>query len=316
MRRFKNVGTFNRNMYVERRASDGNVKYYLVHSYRDKGKIKKIRRYLGLNLSDVKLAKKAAEAGKEVSSLVESLKTEVFKFKLTQNQLEKLNNYDRKISIFHLNPKEWQKFTEEFVYNTNAIEGSTVRKGEVPSILEGRAKNTDELETKGVAKAVAYIRTAKEELSLKFMLKLHSLCFSGSKPFAGKLRAVEVVIRNANGDVIHRGMPAKEVRKALEEMVAWHRLNKGKFKPLVLAAIIHNQFEYIHPFQDGNGRAGRLLLNYILLKSGYPPINIRLEDRARYYQAIQDYGLLHDVKPMLRFLISQYRKTLRQVTPK
>ena len=92
--------------------------------------------------------------------------------------------------------------------------------------------------------------------------------------------------------------------------------DKNKFKPLVLAAIIHNQFEYIHPFQDGNGRVGRLLLNFILLKNNYPPINIALEDRGKYYSSLRDYELIYDIKPMVKFLVDQYKKTLKKVTTK
>ncbi len=54
-----------------------------------------------------------------------------------------------------------------------------------------------------------------------------------------------------------------------------------------LAAVVHNQFEMIHPFQDGNGRVGRILLNNILLKNGLPPLNIELRNRREYYSALQ-----------------------------
>lgn len=85
---------------------------------------------------------------------------------------------------------------------------------------------------------------------------------------------------------------------------------------MVLAAILHNQFERIHPFKDGNGRVGRLLLNFILLKNNYPPINILLEDRAEYYKTLQEYSNKDELKPTLEFLISQYKKTLKKVSTK
>ncbi len=302
-------------MYIEKRKSGINVKYYLVHSYREKGKVKKIRKYLGFNLSKEDLIKKKEQASFHINMLIEGLSTEIFRFRLAKSQIEKLNKYN--IRIFHLDKKQWQKFTEEFVYNTNAIEGSTVRREEIPEIFKNeKAENEEEVETKGVAKAVEYIKETTEDLSIKLILKLHELCFAGSKPFAGKFRDIEVIIRNSEGEIIHQGIPAKELKNVIEEMVSWYKENKSKFKPLVLAAIIHNQFEYIHPFQDGNGRVGRLLLNYLLLKSNYPPINIRLEERKEYYQALQDYNLIQDIRPMLKFLIKQYKKTLKQVTTK
>ena len=99
-------------------------------------------------------------------------------------------------------------------------------------------------------------------------------------------------------------------------MILWHNKNKSKFKPLVLAAIIHNQFEFIHPFQDGNGRVGRLLLNFILLKNKLPPINIAFEDRPEYYMTLQEYQKNQNLKPTVEFLARQYKKTLRKVTTK
>jgi Fic family protein len=234
---------------------------------------------------------------------------------LTRKQLERLNKYD--LSIVHFDKKEWSLFTEEFVYNTNAIEGSAVQRNEVPEILhKPRVDDFEELEAKGVAKAIAYIRTVKDDLSLELMRKLHLLCFERSKSFAGKFRNVEVVIRNTKGEAIHQGVPVAQLQPALIDMIFWYRSNRMKFKPLALAAIIHNQFEHIHPFQDGNGRVGRLLLNFILLKNSYPPINIALEDRAEYYRILQEYQTNHDLKPTMEFLVKQYKKTLRQVTTK
>ena len=94
-------------------------------------------------------------------------------------------------------------------------------------------------------------------------------------------------------------------------MIDWYKKNKNKFKPLILAGIIHNQFENIHPFRDGNGRIGRLLLNFILLKSSYPPINILLEDRGEYYYVLQKYSNDDEIELTIKFLIEQYKKTLK-----
>jgi Fic family protein len=223
----------------------------------------------------------------------------------------------KRLILVTLSKNEWMHFTEEFVYNTNAIEGSTVMLEEVQDILHKTATtDPEEIETKGVAKAIDYIRSSKEDLSLNFILKLHKFCFHGSKDFAGKFRDVEVVIRARNGTVIHAGTPVKYLKTELSNLISWYKLNKNRFKPLVLAAIIHNEFEDIHPFQDGNGRVGRLLLNFILIKNKYPPINILLMDRSEYYKTLQDYQKRNKLLPTLKFLINQYKKTLKQVTTK
>ena len=304
-------------MYVEKRKSGKGVKFYLAHSYRDKGKVEKIRKYLGVNLSkqNLEIARKKAE--KKIIELLEEINTDIFLFSLTKQQIDVLNKYNDKIDVVHLSEKEWKIFTEDFVYNTNAIEGSTVTEDEVPEILsKKKAENEEEIETKGVAKAVEYIRKTKEDVSIKLLLKLHDLCFKRSKSFAGKFRNVNVVVRNSAGHILHAGVPKEELKDYLEDLIVWYKKNKDKFKPLALAGIMHNQFEHIHPFQDGNGRIGRLLLNFILLKHNYPPINIMLEDRMEYYQTLQKYSKQDDIKTTIKFLIKQYNKTLKEVTTK
>jgi len=304
-------------MYVENRKAGKNIKCYLVHSYRDKGKVRKIRKYLGRNLAKEELEKAKNSAKLHILELLEELNTEVFLFTLTKNQIKKLNKFDEKISIVHFDQKAWQQFTEEFVYNTNAIEGSTVQRDEVPEILgKQKASGAEELETKGVAKAVNYIKNAKEDVSIELIKKLHKICFEGSKSFAGQLRSVEVVVRNSRGDILHQGVPFSQLHLALNNMISWYKENKNKFKPLVLAAIMHNQFEYIHPFQDGNGRVGRLFLNFVLLKNKYPPTNISLKNRAEYYLTLQEYQKNRNLKPTVEFLVRQYKKTLSKVTTK
>ena len=113
-------------MYIEKRKVGKSIKYYLVHSYREKDKVEKIRKYLGINLSESELEKRKEETTKVISELLEDINTKIFSFTLSKKQVELLNNYNNKIRILHLSEAEWKKFTEEFVYNTNAIEGSTV----------------------------------------------------------------------------------------------------------------------------------------------------------------------------------------------
>ncbi|MBI2080025.1 Fic family protein [Candidatus Micrarchaeota archaeon] len=86
-----------------------------------------------------------------------------------------------------------------------------------------------------------------------------------------------------------------------------------RYRPLVLAAVVHNQFENIYPFQDGNGRVGRLLLNNILLKHRLPPLNIELKNRSQYYQALQAYEKGHNIRPMLELLLKEYRNLKKTI---
>lgn len=299
-------------MHIEKRKQGNNTKYYLSHSYRVGKKTRKIRHYLGLNLTGQEIEERRAEAEKEIEKQVQA-RTDLLKFSLTRKEIEKLNEYDREIEIVHLDADGWKVFTETFVFNTNAIEGSQVTPEEVHGLLRhhGEATNSDELEALNVAKAVEFVKNTDEKLSPELIRKLHRLCFEGSKKFAGNFRNVEVVIRNAYGEVVHRGIPKEEIMSELEELAHWYNGNAEGLKPLVLAALVHNQFEFIHPFEDGNGRVGRLLLNYVLLRHGYPPINILFEDRGRYYQCLQRYSSEDELEDTLEFLVEQYRKGLR-----
>jgi len=301
-------------MFIEKRKDGKNTKYYLSYSYRTKKGVRKLRKFLGSNLKKKELLELQKKAENEI---IDKVYTDVFNFSLSNTEIERLNLLDKKIKIIHLNKKEWRKFTEKFVFNTNAIEGSTVLEKEVHDILKKKkVTDPDEIETKGVSQALGYIQNTKEDFSLNLIKKLHKLCFEGSKSFSGKFRKVEVIIRTVNGSIVHRGTHVVDLPVALKELISWYKRNKSKFKPLVLATIVHNQFEHIHPFQDGNGRVGRLLLNFVLLKNKYPPINIRLEDRAEYYWCLRKYDKNHDVVPMIKFLIKQYKSSIKGVTTK
>lgn len=304
-------------MYVEKRKIGKNVKYYLVHSYRELGLVKKIRKYLGQNLSEGELKNAKKRAKKQIQKKIKEITVDLFQFSLTKTQIKRLNKYNDKLKIVHLNKEEWEEFTKEFTFNTNAIEGSRVGPDDVAPILKkAYAKGPDEIETKGVAKALHFIRNTKENFSLRLIKKIHQICFRGSKKFAGKLRNVDVGIFDSQGRIVHKGVDHEHLKIALLDLVSWYKENKDKFKPLVLAAIIHNQFEYIHPFEDGNGRVGRLLLNFILIRHNYPPINILLEDRTEYYSVLQEYHKKNHLLPTLKFLIKQYKKTLKFVPTK
>ena len=170
-------------------------------------------------------------------------------------------------------------------------------------------KNQDEIETIEVANAINYLKSIdKKELSLDLIKKLHYLCFNRTKHFAGKFRNVRVIIRDSLGNIIHQGAPAKDVEKLLLELIKWYNKHYKKYPVLVLAGLLHNKFEEIHPFQDGNGRVGRLLLNFVLITNNYPPINIQLKDRKSYYKILRIFDKTGNIDPTIRFLLSQYKK--------
>jgi len=305
-------------MHIEIRTEKEKKKYYLSHSYRQKKKVKKIRIYLGANLSKTELEKKRKKAENEIQKQIKALKVvrDPYHTVLLPKELNELKKLGASgnIKLFHLSEKDWLKFTEAFTYDTNAIEGSTVTEKEVVNILEKNKwpdKAKGEIsETYGVAKAVKYIRKTKDHLSLDLIKELHRIVFENSKSFGGKLRrrGREVVIADRFGNIVHRGAPSSQVVSLLRELIGWYEENRKFYPPLVLAAVVHNQFENIHPFEDGNGRVGRLLLNNILIKHSLPPVNIELENRMEYYATLQAYHTGHDLRPTIELMLKEYKR--------
>ena len=126
-------------------------------------------------------------------------------------------------------------------------------------------------ETYGVSEAIRLVRETKTHVSVELVRQLHHVVFRNSKPFAGEFRkpGQEVAVVDQQGNVIHRGAPSSKVRELLEELVGWYNKNRKRYPPITIACVVHNQFENIHPFLDGNGRVGRLLLVNILLKQAF-----------------------------------------------
>lgn len=311
-------------MELEIRQAGKKRKYYLAHSIREGDKVRKIRRYLGADIPKDKLdllRKRAEEMLKQQIKSYRMIKNPLHKL-LSDRELNLLQTLEAKgeIEIGHLSEKDWLRFTEMFTYDTNAIEGSTIKYDEVKDILEkGKwpidAPKSDISETYGVAEAIKEIRNTKIHLSLDLIKSVHKTIFKNSKEFAGKFRGkgIEVVIRDSLGNIVHVGAPSNRVKGLLNELISWYNKNKNQLPPLVLAAVVHNQFEVIHPFQDGNGRIGRLLLNNILLKCNLPPVNIGLENRREYYAAIRDYQDAGNIRPMVELIIKEYKILKRKL---
>jgi Fic family protein len=305
-------------MHVEVQKRGGKKFYYVAHSFRHEGKVKKLRKYLGVNLTEKDISSLRPAAEKALIWQVASYKNirDPLKTVLSGGELNLIKSLIGKheLKISHLSEAQWLRFTELFAYDTNAIEGSTVDLAEVKGILEKDKwpdKEKGEIaETYGVSDGIKLMRKTKDHLSIELITGLHKVVFKNSKEFAGKLRpsGVEVIVANSAGEVIHRGAPQNKVMSLLKELVGWYKKNKSKYHPIVLAAVVHNQFENIHPFQDGNGRVGRLLMNNILLKHSLPPVNIELKNRKGYYASLQAYEREGNLRPSIELILKSYDK--------
>lgn len=311
-------------MYLEKRKTKSGVKYYLAHSFREGGKVHKSRVYLGSNLDPKVLSERELRAKDLLSQQLNSFKIIRspinYKFSKREQELVKKLKDKAQLKVIHLTEQDWDRFTELFTYNTNAIEGGTITQEEVFDILaQNKWPHTkpkeDISETYGMSEAVKFIRKTKEHLSLDLMLELHRIIFNNSKSYAGEFRkrGIEVGIKDGSGNIVHLGAPSGRVVALLTELVKWYRLNKKKLPPIVLAAVIHNQFEYIHPFEDGNGRVGRLLMNNILIKNKMPPVNIQLENRKEYYEVIRLFQRDGDIRPTIELMLREFKKLEKEL---
>ncbi|MDD5086674.1 MAG: Fic family protein [Candidatus Nanoarchaeia archaeon] len=308
-------------MHIEKRKVGKKIKYYLAHSYREGKKVYKFRKYLGQDLTKEKLDERTQIAEKLI--LEEIHKYNIIKdplnFELSREEIEEIKALESPLKIAHLSEKDWQAFSEIFTYNTNAIEGSKLNQKEVNDLLEKdkwpKKSKEDIAEAYGVDEAIQFIRGIKEHISIVLIKKIHKIVFKNSNSFAGKLRkkGEEVVVMDSKGNVVHEGAPQSRINHLLKKLINWYDKNKTKYPALVLGAVVHNQFENIHPFRDGNGRVGRILLNNILIKHGLPPINIDFKNRAEYYITLKEYELNKNIKPTIDLYMKEYKNLKKQL---
>jgi len=309
-------------MHIEKRKQKKRIKYYLAHSFREGSKVHKIRKYLGVDLKETTLEERKQKAEALILEEINKYKIiqDPLNVELSKKDLEIVKRLETKIplKVSHLSEKQWRIFSELFTYSTNAIEGSKLNSKEVRDILEKDKwpdkSKSDIAEAYGVNEAIEFIRNTKEHISIEFLREIHKIVFKNSKSFAGEFRKPnqEVIVADSLGNVVHEGAPQVRVIALLNELVEWYNNHKNKYPALVLAAVIHNQFENIHPFADGNGRVGRILLNNILLKHNFPPMNIDFKNRAEYYASLQAYERKHDLKPTIDLFMKEY-KALKKI---
>ncbi len=309
-------------MHIEKRDVNGKIKYFLAHSYREGKKVHKFRKYLGIDLKPKKLKERKEIAEKLILEEIHKYNViaNPLNVELSEEEIKSIEKIEQNLplKIKHLSEKDWEKFSELFTYNTNAIEGSKLNKKEVKDLLEKdkwpNKSKEDIAETFGVDEAIHFIRATKEHISIELIKKIHKIVFKNSKEFAGKLRkkGEEVVVMDSNGKIAHEGAPQSRINHLLKRLIEWYNQNKNKYPGIILASVVHNQFENIHPFADGNGRVGRILLNNILIKHNLPPININFKNRIEYYQTLQEYEKNQNLKPTIDLFLKEY-KALKKV---
>lgn len=263
--------------------------YYLQHSFRKEGKVITKEKYLG----------------KKIPRNIEDIKKS-FLEKCSNNLFELFEKIKKEFE------KEWIKYPETikekikeqiaiaFTYNTNAIEGSKITLDETRELVEHKiAPNRslrDVKETEAHVKLFLDILDKKEKLTNNLILKWHKSLFNETKSdIAGKFRDYPVRVAD------YIAPDWQDVKRLMNNLIEF--MKKSNLNPVELSARAHYKFESVHPFGDGNGRIGRLLMNYILWHNKYPMLIIEFKKRQTYYKAFprgEDYFVKYFLRLYLR----------------
>ena len=218
-----------------------------------------------------------------ITIIEEKLKVLKERRPLTEGELERLN----------------EEFLTEFTYNSNAIEGNTLNLRETDMVLRGltiaQKSLKEHLEVIGHKEAFDYVRQLVNEdasISEKVIKEIHYLVLADKKADRGVYRKVPVRIMGA----AHEPVQPYLIIPKMEELLEHYKNSKEDV--VTKLARFHIEFEGIHPFIDGNGRTGRLLVNLELMKAGYPPIDIKFKDRLKYYEAFDEYYKKNNISAM------------------
>ncbi len=201
-------------------------------------------------------------------------------------------------------------------YNSNAIEGNTLTITETKIILEdgitiGKGKTLKEhLEVINHKEAIDYIKDIVNkniDINENVIKDLHYIILKSiNNENAGRYRSVNVLISGSN----HRPPEHFLVSQNMEELIKWYNENKDNLHPVRLAAEFHHKFTFIHPFIDGNGRCGRLLMNLILMRFGYPMTVIKIQDRSEYMSALEKASVENDLTDFINIIAEAVSSSL------
>lgn len=200
-----------------------------------------------------------------------------------------------------------EQFMIDFTYNSNAIEGNTLTLKETAMVLEGMTIDKkplkDHLEAVGHKDAFLYVEDIAKDTKInsEVIKNIHSLVLMNRPEDKGVFRKIPVMIMGAYTQPAQPYM----IEPKIEQLFMDNDMRKKTMHTIERIARFHLEFEGIHPFIDGNGRCGRLILNLDLIQNGYPAINVKFTDRHRYYDAFDEFYRNNDAKPMIR-LVGEY----------
>lgn len=239
---------------------------------------------------------RATRSKRSIDNLLQSIDEKWQELKsrrpLTEGEIERLHD----------------EFLVENTYHSNAIEGNSLTMQETALVLEGvtiaQKPLKDHLEAIGHKDAFLFIQDIAQKnlpLSESIIKQIHSLVLMDKPNDRGVYRSIPVRIMGAS----HQPPQPYLVEPNMLDLMQANEKRKQTMHPIVRIALFHLEFEGIHPFVDGNGRTGRLLMNLDLLQLGYPTISVKFTDRHQYYEAFDAYFRYGD-PAVMQLLIAGY----------
>ena len=303
--------------YIETIKRGNREYYYLTKNLRVSiNKWKKIRVYIG----DKKPTKS------EIKKYAEQIEKQIEQEGLKKSEHSYLSGEDAEtLQDLKEGYKEWLRknpeslknklyddFVIRFTYHSNAIEGNRLTLRQTALILKDKVlpsgvRASDYHEAVNGKECLEFLKEYKGELNNRLLEKVNGILTKNTGVvYGGRIRFFDVKIEGSK----HVPPPNEEVKKHLLNMYKWYSANKHKLHPFELATMIHAKLTWIHPFEDGNGRTSRTIMNWILMKNGYPMFFIPFEKREEYYMTLEEAdkeNFKEYVSRMLRLIIDQVR---------
>ncbi|MFH1637274.1 MAG: Fic family protein [Candidatus Woesearchaeota archaeon] len=298
-------------VFIEEYKSKGNVYYRLVHSIREGKKIAQKKKHIGKILPPkARVERLKKEFLKEIAG--ERYKYLILKdIKSIENKREEYNKEKKRLSRLE-REKRLKEFIIRFTYDSSKLSGVDITLRQTQLILEEgimpkgihNLRTARELENH--ERGILVITKYRGSLDLRFIKKLHKVLFSGvDDQIAGRLRSeLKRNVKIAGTSYV----PPKwqDIPKELDSFLKWYKPENRKLHPLELAALIHLKLISMQPFADGNSKLSRLLMNWILWKKNYPPVDIPIEDLENYYDVLDRYQIEKEEKPFVEYILKWY----------
>ena len=300
--------------YTTKKRIKGKSYLYLIESVRlPDGSIKKISKLIK-SKKEKENYKTFLEMKKRELFINFALQNYQFKCPITKEDVKKIEEIrlDYKKIISSLSKAQlkdlFDRFTVNFTYESNAIEGNSLTLKDVAIVLfekqSIKGKDLRELyETRNSRKAMDLLLLKKIKITHESIINLHKVLMKDIDVRQGYKKIPNFIL----GSNLKTSSPEKTYSD-MTNLIRWYDEQKETLHPIILISVFHGRFLKIHPFEDGNGRVARFLLNAMLIDRGYPPLIIRKTSKAKYLNCLRAFDKGSDIN-LIRFILEKFKRT-------